>query len=50
MKRLVFVILSLFVVSFAKAQIAVDTLSADALNELLIEQVERTNQQQSHEE
>ena len=41
MKRLVFLILSLFVVTFAKAQIAVDTLSADALNELLIEQVER---------
>ena len=41
MKRLVFLILSLFVVTFAKAQIAIDTLSADALNELLIEQVER---------
>ncbi len=41
MKRLVFIILSLFVVSLAKAQIAIDTLSADALNNLLIEQVER---------
>ena len=41
MKRLVLIILSLFFVSFAKAQIAVDTLSADALNTLLIEQVER---------
>ena len=41
MKRLVLIILSLFFASFAKAQIAVDTLSADALNELLIEQVER---------
>ena len=41
MKRLVLVILSLFVVSFAKAQIAVDTLNAEALNQLLIEQVER---------
>ena len=41
MKRLVFVILSLFVISFAKAQIAIDTLSTEALNNLLIEQVER---------
>ena len=41
MKRLVFIILSLFTVSFAKAQIAIDTLSAEALNNLLIEQVER---------
>ena len=41
MKRLVFLILSLFAVSFAKAQIAIDTLSAEALNALLIEQVER---------
>ena len=41
MKRLIFIIASMFVVSFAKAQIAIDTLSADALNELLIEQVER---------
>ena len=41
MKRLVFIILSLFAVSFAKAQIAIDTLSAEALNNLLIEQVER---------
>ena len=41
MKRLVFIILSLFVVSFAKAQIAIDTLSTEALNNLLIEQVER---------
>ncbi len=41
MKRLVVIILSLFSVSFAKAQIAIDTLSADALNRLLVEQVER---------
>ena len=41
MKRLALIILSLFAVSFAKAQIAIDTLSANALNELLIEQVER---------
>ena len=40
MKRLAFLILSLFAVTFAKAQIAIDTLSADALNTLLIEQVE----------
>ena len=41
MKRLVFLIAFLFVVSFAKAQIAVDTLSAETLNQMLIEQVER---------
>ena len=41
MKRLVFIILSLFAVTFAQAQVAVDTLSTEALNELLIEQVER---------
>ena len=41
MKRLVIIILSLFVVSFAKAQIAIDTLSTEALNVLLIEQIER---------
>jgi hypothetical protein len=41
MKRLVFIILSMFAVSFAKAQIAIDTLSTEALNELLIEQIER---------
>ena len=41
MKRLVLIILSLFFASFAKAQIAIDTLSTEALNELLIEQVER---------
>ena len=41
MKRLVFIILSLFIASIAKAQIAIDTLDANALNELLIEQVER---------
>ena len=41
MKRLALVILSLFAVTFAKAQIAIDTLSAEALNQLLIEQVER---------
>lgn len=41
MKRLVLLILSLFFISFAKAQIAIDTLSTEALNQLLIEQVER---------
>ena len=41
MKRLVFIILSLFIASIAKAQIAIDTLSTEALNELLIEQIER---------
>ena len=41
MKRLAFIILSLLFVSFAKAQIAIDTLSTEALNNLLIEQVER---------
>ena len=41
MKRLVFTIVSLFVVFWAKAQVAVDTLSTEALNTLLIEQVER---------
>ena len=41
MKRLVFIILSLSFTLFAKAQIAVDTLSTEALNNLLIEQVER---------
>ena len=41
MKRLVIIILFLLFAVAAKAQIAIDTLSADALNELLIEQVER---------
>ena len=41
LKRLVFTILFLTVALFAKAQIAIDTLSTDALNALLIEQVER---------
>ena len=41
MKQLVLIILSLFIISFAKAQIAIDTLSTEALNNLLIEQVER---------
>ena len=41
MKRLALIILSLFAVTFAKAQIAIDTLSTEALNELLIGQVER---------
>ena len=41
MKRLVIIILSLFFVAAAKAQIAIDTLSTEALNNLLIEQVER---------
>ncbi len=41
MKRLFIIILSLFSIPFAKAQIAIDTLSAEALNQLLIEQVER---------
>ncbi len=41
MKRLVFIILSVTFTLFAKAQIAIDTLSTEALNQLLIEQVER---------
>ena len=41
MKHLVFIILSLTFTLFAKAQIAMDTLSTEALNNLLIEQVER---------
>ena len=41
MKRLIFTILFLTAALFAKAQIAVDTLSTEALNNLLIEQVER---------
>ena len=41
MKRLAILILSLFFVVAAKAQIAIDTLSTEALNQLLIEQVER---------
>lgn len=41
MKRLIFTILFLVYSLFAKAQIAIDTLSADALNALLIEQIER---------
>jgi len=40
MKRLVFIILSLFLSLTVKAQIAIDTLSTEALNNLLIEQVE----------
>ena len=41
MRRLVIIILSLFCFSFAKAQIAIDTLSTEALDQLLIEQIER---------
>ena len=41
MKRLVIIILSLFFAIAAKAQIAIDTLSTEALNTMLIEQVER---------
>jgi hypothetical protein len=41
MKRLLITILFLIFAVAAKAQIAIDTLSAEALNELLIEQVER---------
>ena len=41
MKQLVIIILSLFFAVAAKAQIAIDTLNAEALNDLLIEQVER---------
>ena len=41
MKQLVFIILSLSFTLLAKAQIAIDTLSTEALNQLLIEQVER---------
>jgi hypothetical protein len=41
MKRLVIVILFLLFAVVAKAQINIDTLNAEALNQLLIEQVER---------
>ena len=41
MKQLVFIILSLFLSLTVKAQVAIDTLSTEALNNLLIEQVER---------
>ena len=41
MKRLVLIICSLSFTLFAKAQIVIDTLSTEALNNLLIEQVER---------
>ena len=41
MRQLVIIILFLLFAVAAKAQIAIDTLSAEALNELLIEQVER---------
>ena len=41
MKRLVFIILSLSLSLTVKAQVAIDTLSVEALNNMLIEQVER---------
>lgn len=41
MKRLILITLLLCFSIFAKAQVAIDTLSTEALNELLIEQVER---------
>ena len=41
MKQLVIIILLLFFAIAAKAQIAIDTLSTEALNTMLIEQVER---------
>ena len=41
MKQLTITILTLFSCLFLKAQIAIDTLSTDALNQLLIEQIER---------
>lgn len=41
MKRLYIIILSVFASIIAKAQVAIDTLSAETLNQLLIEQVER---------
>ena len=41
MRRLVIIISFLLLAVAAKAQIAIDTLSAEALNDLLIEQVER---------
>lgn len=41
MKKLIVIILFAFISSVASAQIAVDSLSSDALNQLLIEQVER---------
>lgn len=41
MKRLILTIVALSFCLLAKAQVAIDTLSTEALNELLIEQVER---------
>lgn len=41
MKKLIYIILSLFISSVASAQILSDTLSSEALNMLLTEQVER---------
>ena len=41
MKRLILTIVALSFCLFVKAQVPIDTLSTDALNELLIEQVER---------
>ncbi len=41
MKRLIITIVAISIGLFAKAQVAIDTLSTEALNELLIEQVER---------
>ena len=41
MKRLIFTIIAISFGLFAKAQVSIDTLSTDALNELLIEQIER---------
>ena len=41
MKRLFVTIIAVFIAFAAKAQIAIDTLSAYALNAVLIEQVER---------
>ena len=41
MKRLIFTIVALSFCLFTKAQIAIDTISTEALNEVLIEQVER---------
>ena len=41
MKRLIITIVAISIGLFAKAQVAINTLSTEALNELLIEQVER---------
>ncbi len=50
MKRLVVFIMALSVATFMKAQVAIDSVSPEALNHLLIEQVERLAQESDNEE